>query len=59
MSNILKNIAASNLGLKGKTPEIRQAAKPEATIHTTVKAENSRLDLDAKTPKKYLDGEFN
>lgn len=59
MSNILKNLPTSGLGLKGKTPEIREAAKPEVTIHTPVKAANSKLDLDAKTPKKYLDGEFN
>lgn len=58
MSNILKSLESSILGLKGKTPEIREAAKPEVTIHTPVKADNSKLDLDAKTPKKYLDGDF-
>jgi hypothetical protein len=59
MSNILKNITSSTLGLKGKTPELREAANPEVTIHNPIKAENSKFDLDGKTPKKYLDGEFN
>lgn len=55
MSNILKNLESSILGLKGKTPEVRSAAKSDVTIHAPVKADNSKLDLDAKTPKKYLD----
>lgn len=58
MSNILKNITGTNLGLKGKTPEIRSAAKPEVSIHIPVQGATSALDLDAKTPKKYIDGEF-
>jgi hypothetical protein len=59
MSNILKNITSTTLGLKGKTPEIRSAAKPEVSIHSPIKTENSVFDLDGKLPTKYLDGEFN
>lgn len=55
MSNILKNIEKTSLGLQGKTPEIRSAAKSDNTIHSATKATNSVLDLDGKLPAKYLD----
>jgi hypothetical protein len=58
MSEILKNLEKSSLGFKGKTPGLREAAKPEFTIHSPLKADDSKFDLDGKTPKKYLDGEF-
>lgn len=59
MSEILKNLEKSSLGLKGKTPSIRETAKPEFSIHNPLKAEDSKFDLDGRTPKKYIDGEFN
>lgn len=59
MSDILKNLQKSSLGFKGKTPQVLQGAKPEFTIHSPLKAEDSNFDLDGRTPKKYLDGEFN
>ena len=55
MSNILKNIEKTTLGLQGKTTQIRSAAKPDTTIHSATKADNSVLDLDGKLPGKYLD----
>lgn len=55
MSNILKNIEKSSLGLQGKTPEIRSAAKSDNTVHSAIKADNSKFDLDGKLPSKYLD----
>jgi len=55
MSNILKNLEKTSLGLQGKTPEIRSAAKPDNTIHSATKADNSKFDLDGKLPSKYLD----
>ena len=55
MSNILKNLEKTSLGLQGKTPEIRSAAKPDNTIHSATKADNSKFDLDGKLPTKYLD----
>lgn len=55
MSNILKNLESSTLGLKGKTPELRSAAKADNTIHSATKADNSKFDLDGKLPSKYLD----
>lgn len=59
MSDTLKNLQKSSLGFKGKTPQVLKGAKREFTIHSPLKAEDSNFDLDGRTPKKYLDGEFN
>lgn len=54
MSNILKNLAVSSLGLKGLTPKKREGALGEKSIHSPVLDQNSILDLNGKTPEKYL-----
>lgn len=63
MSNILDNIDKSSLGLKGQTPAKRAGAKETSTLHYLSSINGkpnsiqkpSQLDLDGKTPKKYLD----
>jgi len=48
---LLNSISKSSLGLKGKTPN---SFDPESKLDPLTLA-GSQLDLDGKTPKKYLD----
>ena len=59
-------LPTSTLGLKGTTPDQIPSAKPTSTLHYQYsingdpnQAEKvpapSKLDLDAKTPNKYID----
>ena len=55
----------SGLGLKGQTPGIRAGALDTSTLHNQSSINNmpeinrpaSRLDLDGKTPAKYVNPE--
>jgi hypothetical protein len=61
--SILKNQIKSTLGLKGVKPAAMSGAKAGSTLHNTsslngipvIAKPASKLDLDGKTPKKYLD----
>ena len=48
---LLNSVTKSGLGLQGKTPN---SFDPESKLDTLTLA-GSQLDLDGKTPKKYLD----
>ena len=53
----------SNLGLRGETPKVVSGAKTNSELHKESSINNnpeisrqaSNLDLDGKTPAKYLD----
>lgn len=65
MANGIFNTQLPNsiLGLKGQTPAKRPGANPASTLHNQSSINNnpaieqspSGLDLDGKTPDKYLD----
>lgn len=53
---ILDNqLKQSILGLKGDTPGKRAGASPASKLHNLKSLNKSVLDLDAKTPSKYID----
>ena len=53
---ILKNqLSQSILGLKGTTPAKRAGASPNSKLHNLQSLSISNLDIDAKTPSKYID----
>ena len=63
---LLDKIKQTKFGLGGKTPNTLPQSLPNSTMHNTtslngvpvdknIKVQPSRLDLNAKTPKKYLD----
>lgn len=67
---ILSSITKMTLGLKGKTPNVASSAVPSSKLHNTSSTNNvpelkkslygtkpmaaSELDLNASTPKQYL-----
>lgn len=63
MGIIDTQLAGSKLGLQGKTPSTRPGAKNDSTLHfqssindkPDIEQSPSSLDLDGKTPGKYLD----
>ena len=63
MASILEFIPLSNFGFKGKRPPLTNFGNPQSTQHYTSslngapasKFKPSAYDLDARTPKKYLD----
>jgi hypothetical protein len=62
---LLDNIKKTKFGLGGKTPNVLDQSLPTSTLHKTTSVNGtpvdkngrkpSSLDLNAKTPKKYLD----
>lgn len=53
---ILNNqLQKSILGLKGETPGKRAGASPASKLHNLNSLSKSGLDLQAKTPSKYID----
>jgi len=58
---LLDLLKTSKLGLKGKTPPTRAGAKSTSQLHVqgteklTIRPDESNLDLDGKTPSRYLD----
>lgn len=52
LNNQLKN---SILGLKGSTPGKRAGASSNSKLHNLQSLNISNLDIDAKTPSKYID----
>lgn len=61
---LLDKITESTLGLKGVTPSVLDQSLPTSTLHNSTSINGipsvagkkpSTLDLDGKSPKKYLD----
>ena len=59
--SLIDKVADSNLGLKGVRPGTLPGSKGDSNTHAQgpvpyqVDEKKSRLDLDGKTPKRYLD----
>lgn len=61
--SLITKLKESVLGLQGSTPSQREGAKNTSTLHYAssitdkpdILANPSQLDLDGKTPAKYLD----
>lgn len=61
--SLLTKLKESVLGLQGVTPNVREGAKNTSTLHNQsslndnpdILAKPSELDLDGKTPAKYMD----
>ena len=61
--SLLTKLKESVLGLQGTTPNVREGAKNTSTLHNLsslndnpdILAKPSELDLDGKTPSKYMD----
>lgn len=60
---ILKNVGATDLGLKGETPAFRDGVDITSQLHaqevnpTLMKSKHSNFDLDGLTPSKYQNPE--
>jgi hypothetical protein len=52
---LLDSLPNSNLGLKGQAPPLRAGALKSSPIHNPDSfPDQSDLDLDGKTPQKYV-----
>lgn len=52
---IIEQVKTSNLSLNGVNPPRAEQATPQSTVQTDKGLKTSALDLDGKTPEKYVD----
>jgi len=55
--SIIKNQLKSKFGLKGETPGSNSSTNILSKLHNLDSLGKSKLDLDARTPDKYLDNQ--